>query len=45
MDGESSMVMEDVCGDDIRNLGGRLVLKLMRGGGDGNGGGGSGVFF
>ena len=26
----SGIVMEDVCGDNMRNLGGRLVLMLMR---------------
>ena len=32
MDGDSGIVMEDVCRDGMLNLGGRLVLMLMRGG-------------
>ena len=32
MEGDSGIVMEDVCGDDMRNLGERLVLMLMRAG-------------
>ena len=28
--GDSGIVMEDVCGDNMRNLGGSLVLMLMR---------------
>ena len=32
MEGDSGIVMEDVCGDDMRNLGERLVLILMRAG-------------
>ena len=30
MEGDSGIVVEEVCGDDIRNLGGGLVLMLMR---------------
>ena len=30
MKDDSGIVMEDVCGDNMRNLGGRLVLMLMR---------------
>ena len=30
MEGDSGIVMEDVCGNDMWNLGGRLVLMLMR---------------
>ena len=30
MEGDSGIVMDDVCGDDMPNLGGRLVLMLMR---------------
>ena len=30
MDGDSGVVMEDVCGDGIGNIGGWLVLMLMR---------------
>ena len=30
MEGDGGIVMEDVCGDDMQNLGGRLVLMLMR---------------
>ena len=30
MEGDSDIVMDDVCGDDMWNLGGRLVLMLMR---------------
>ena len=30
MDGDSSIVIEDVCEDGMRNLDGRLVLMLMR---------------
>ena len=32
MEGNSSIVIEDVCEDDMQNLGGRLVLILMRAG-------------
>ena len=32
MEGNSSIVVEDVCEDDMQNLGGRLVLILMRAG-------------
>ena len=32
MEGDSGIVVEEVCGDDIRNLGGGLVLMLMRAG-------------
>ena len=32
MEGDSGIAMEDVCGDDMQNLGGRLVLMLMRAG-------------
>ena len=32
MDGDSGVVMEDVCGDGIGNIGGWPVLMLMRGG-------------
>ena len=32
MEGDSGIVMEDVCGDDMRDLGERLVLMLMRAG-------------
>ena len=32
MECDSGILLEDVCGDDIRNLGGRLVLMLMRAG-------------
>ena len=32
MEGDSGIVMEEVCGDDMRNLGGGLVLMLMRAG-------------
>ena len=32
MMGDSGVVMEDVHGEDLRNLGGRLVLMLMRAG-------------
>ena len=31
-EGNSSIVVEDVCEDDMQNLGGRLVLILMRAG-------------
>ena len=30
MEGDSGIVMEDVCRDDVQNLEGRLVLMLMR---------------
>ena len=30
MECDSSTVMEDVCGDDMQNLEGRLVLMLLR---------------
>ena len=30
MEGDSGIVIEDVCGDDVQNLEGRLVLMLMR---------------
>ena len=30
MEGDSGIVMEDVCEDDMQNLEGRLVLMLMR---------------
>ena len=30
MEGDSDIVMEDVCEDDMRNLGGRLELMLIR---------------
>ena len=32
MEGDSGIAMEDVCGDDMQNIGGRLVLMLMRAG-------------
>ena len=32
MEGGSGIVMEEVCGDDMWNLGGSLVLMLMRAG-------------
>ena len=32
MEGDSGIVMEDVCEDGMQNLGGRLVLMLMRAG-------------
>ena len=32
MEGDSGIVTEDVCEDDMRNLGGRLVLMLKRAG-------------
>ena len=32
MRGDSGIVMEDVCEDGMRNLGGRLVSMLMRAG-------------
>ena len=32
MRGDSGIVMEDVCEDGMQNLGGRLVLMLMRAG-------------
>ena len=32
MEGDSGIVMEDVCEDNMQNLGGRLVLMLMRAG-------------
>ena len=32
MECDSGILLEEVCGDDIRNLGGRLVLMLMRAG-------------
>ena len=32
MEGDSGIAMEDVYGDDMQNLGGRLVLMLMRAG-------------
>ena len=32
MEGNSSIVIEDICEDDMQNLGGRLVLILMRAG-------------
>ena len=32
MEGDSGIVMEEVCGDDMQNLGGGLVLMLMRAG-------------
>ena len=32
MEGDSVMIIEDVCGDDMQNLGGRLLLMLMRAG-------------
>ena len=56
MEGDIGIVME-VCGDDMRNLRGGMVLMLMRAGipvggvvvvvvgRDGNGRGGSGIFF
>ena len=30
MEGHSGIVIEDVCKGDMRNLGGRLVLRLTR---------------
>ena len=30
MKGDSDIVIEDVCGDGMKNLHGRLVLMLMR---------------
>ena len=30
MEGDTNIVMEDVCEDSMQNLGGRLVLMLMR---------------
>ena len=56
MEGDIGIVME-VCGDDMRNLCGGMVLIFMRAGilvggvvvvvvgRDGNGGGGSGIVF
>ena len=32
MEGDNGIVMEDVCEDSMQNLGGRLVLMLMRAG-------------
>ena len=32
MEGDSGVIMEDVCEDGMQNLGGRLVLMLMRAG-------------
>ena len=32
MEGDSGIVMENVCGDDMQNLRGRLVLMFMRAG-------------
>ena len=32
MEGDNGIVMEDLCEDGMQNLGGRLVLMLMRGG-------------
>ena len=32
MEGDTGIVMEEVCEDDMRNLGGGLVLKLMTAG-------------
>ena len=32
MEGDSGIVMENACGDDMQNLGWRLVLMLMRAG-------------
>ena len=32
MEGDSGVIMEDVCEDGMQNLGGRLVLVLMRAG-------------
>ena len=32
MEGDSGFVMENACGDDMQNLGWRLVLMLMRAG-------------
>ena len=32
MECDSGILLEEVCGDDIRNLGGGLVLMLMRAG-------------
>ena len=32
MDGDSGVVIEDVCRDGMRNIGGWLVLMLMKGG-------------
>ena len=32
MEGDSGIVMKELCGDDMRNLGGGLVLMLMRAG-------------
>ena len=32
MEGDSGIVMEELCGDDMRNLGGGFVLMLMRAG-------------
>ena len=32
MQGDSGIVIEDVCDDGMQNLGGRLVLMLMRAG-------------
>ena len=32
MEGDSGIVMEDVCDHGMQNLGGRLVLMLMRAG-------------
>ena len=30
MEGDSGIVMDDVCGDDMWTLGGRLVMMLIR---------------
>ena len=30
MEGDNGIVIEDVCGDDLQNLGGRLVLMFIR---------------
>ena len=32
MEGDSGIVMDDVCGDDMWTLGGRLVMILIRAG-------------
>ena len=30
MEGDNDIAIEDVCGDDLQNLGGRLVLMFIR---------------
>ena len=47
MEGDSGIIMEDVCEDGMQNLGGKLALMLMRAHVwlGGSSGGGSDIFF